>query len=92
MVSFQSFTLDEIPEEELIKALKHQLDYMNETESGITRQFLVEGFNSLSDKQSYVFITNVVPTLTELCGTNNCKTRIYSGEGSCPSCQIEYNL
>ena len=92
MAVFQSFKLYEIPEKELKKALEHQLEHMSETGAGITRQFLEQGEDSLSEKQSFVFNKEVVPILTELCGVNNCQKRIYSGEDSCTICQVEYNL
>lgn len=79
-----------LTDEERIKALEHQQEYVAEKEAGIIRQLLGEEQIPLSEKQQYVYEKNIEETLVEKCGMSACDNFTVAGEGFCPTCEIEY--
>ncbi|MGF1903436.1 hypothetical protein [Aliivibrio sifiae] len=82
--------VQQLSDDEIKQALQNQLEHMNETEAGITRQILGSEQKPLSQKQQSVYEKKIKPTLVEKCGNTGCGRFVIAGVFLCQVCEIEY--
>jgi hypothetical protein len=71
-------------------ALRNILENANDPEAGIIRQLLGKDKKQLTEKQKYVYETNIEPALVERCANKSCRNFVHAGTDYCPTCKIKY--
>lgn len=81
---------DQLSDEQREEGLKEILENAQDTESGIIRQVLDRGTESLSPKQAWVFEHKIDPLFEEGCSIRSCTRMAFVGHEYCDVCEIEY--
>lgn len=74
----------------LWEALDMAFNYHVDPAQGIIRKVLSDGVADLTDKQRWIFVNKVIPTLTERCGYSGCQNKVLAGVKYCPTCALEW--
>lgn len=79
-----------LSDEQQTEGLNEILENAGDAESGIIRQVLDRGLESLSKKQLLVFTNNIDPLFEEACMVPGCKRSAFVGRAYCDVCGIKY--
>ncbi len=83
----------ELSENQNKEALNHLLDCVINPEdkvSGIIRQIIGQGVDSLSKNQKHHYDNTIKPSLVEKCSSTSCNQPTVAGRAHCGACALEY--
>ena len=80
--------IERMSDQEIFEALQNLLPNLTGSASGIARQLLAQENFNLTEKQRFILNRDIIPSLTDTCGSSGCNNTVPSGTGFCSTCAL----